>query len=998
MTTYLAVDHVLFNESDSAAVFTVRVLGDAPQSDISVSYYTQTASAKGGTNYVGVSVDTPLSITIPAGQTQATISIPLLNDGVDDLLKGFVLKLALPADSTAVLTNRQAVALISDSAGTSALPVFRTHDAVVDEASGHALVQYTLDAPTDHDVTVDFTTRGLNALQGEDFAAVSGTITIAAGQTAGTVSIPVYQDGVAEARELFAVNFSNPVGVTIADPVARVTIEAQDGALTAQGLTGVRAIGNIAYEDEGYIDLFVALTAPSAGAVTVNYATGADTARYNVDYFHQTGTLTFAPGEVIKTVRVLLGNQPGDDGTVASRDFTFSLSAFGAFHSVSNAKGVILNRDAPVPSSLLITTMSGETTGGLLYGTVNNDSIVGSSGNDLLDGHEGNDTMVGGAGDDTYVLEQAGDSAVEVTDASGGRDTIITYLGSHTLADGFENLVLASTTDMAATGTGNAADNLIVGNDGGNVLTGLDGNDTLEGGAGNDTLVGGKGDDVYGVDSLGDVVTELAGEGTDTIRAWINYSLTNGSNIENLSLAGRADINATGDANDNVLTGNVGANVLDGGAGNDTLYGGDGNDTLTGGAGNDTMAGGKGDDSYNVEQSGDTLVEAAGGGTDTVYTTVDYTLTAGAEIERAYLTGTATTLTGNEFGNALYGRALSNDSLSGGAGNDTLDGNSGDDTLVGGAGDDVYIVDTAGDQVVEDASPGTDEVRTGLTTYTLGSNVENLVFTGATASTGTGNALDNRLTGTAGNDTLSGGDGNDTLDGAAGTDSLTGGAGNDLYVVDSLADILVEAAGGGSDTVQTGLTYTLATNFENLILTGSSAVDGTGNAADNRLTGNAAANTLTALDGNDTLDGGAGADTMVGGTGDDTYIVDNAGDTITELVGGGTDSVQSSVAFSLAALAEVENLTLTGSAAINATGNAKDNVLTGNTGANRLDGGAGNDTLNGGAGADTMVGGAGDDTYAVDDAADVVTENLGEGSDTVNSSVTYTLSANVENL
>ena len=133
--------------------------------------------------------------------------------------------------------------------------------------------------------------------------------------------------------------------------------------------------------------------------------------------------------------------------------------------------------------------------------------------------------------------------------------------------------------------------------------------------------------------------------------------------------------------------------------------------------------------------------------------------------------------------------------------------------------------------------------------------------------------------------------------------------------------------------------------MENLTLTGVAAVNGTGNALANLLTGNIAANILTGGAGNDTLDGGAGNDTLIGGTGDDTYIVDAPGDVVTELTGEGTDTIQTGITYTLAALANVENLTLTGVAAVNATGNALANVLTGNIAANTLTGGAGNDTL-----------------------------------------------------
>jgi Ca2+-binding RTX toxin-like protein len=288
------------------------------------------------------------------------------------------------------------------------------------------------------------------------------------------------------------------------------------------------------------------------------------------------------------------------------------------------------------------------------------------------------------------------------------------------------------------------------------------------------------------------------------------------------------------------------------------------------------------------------------------------------------------------------------DTLRGLAGNDLLDGGVGADVLVGGAGDDTYVVDHAGDVVTENAGEGTDTVQSSVT-YTLGPNVENLTLTGSSAINGTGNALNNILTGNSGKNVLK------------------GGAGNDTYIVGSL-DSVVENANEGTDTVLSYVTFTLDANVENLTLGGSIALDGTGNALANVLTGNSAANVL---------DGGAGADALVGGVGDDTYVVDHAGDVVTENAGEGTDTVQSSITYTLGA--NVENLTLTGKATINGTGNALDNVLTGNAKANELTGGAGNDTY--------VVG-----------AGDTVIENANEGTDTVQSAVTWTLGANVENL
>ncbi|MDB9489400.1 lectin-like protein, partial [Dolichospermum circinale CS-534/05] len=242
----------------------------------------------------------------------------------------------------------------------------------------------------------------------------------------------------------------------------------------------------------------------------------------------------------------------------------------------------------------------------------------------------------------------------------------------------------------------------------------------------------------------------------------------------------------------------------------------------------------------------------------------------------------------------------------------------------------------------------------------------------------TGTDGDDYLNGTDGNDTLVGFSGNDTLDGGAGSDILIGGTDNDIYIVDNTNDTITENANEGTDTIQSSVTYTIADNVENLTLTGTAAINGIGNAANNVITGNSA---------NNTLDGGAGNDALIGGLGNDIYVVDSATDTITEGANAGTDIIQSSVNYTIAT--NVENLILTGTAAINGTGNASNNVITGNTGNNILNGGAGNDAL---------IGGLGDDIYVVDSATDTITELANGGTDTIQSSVTYTIADNVENL
>lgn len=493
---------------------------------------------------------------------------------------------------------------------------------------------------------------------------------------------------------------------------------------------------------------------------------------------------------------------------------------------------------------------------------------------------------------------------------------------------------------------GNGTDNIIAlaGND---VIDAAGGDDIIDGGTGEDSMTGGTGDDTYYVDNAGDQAIETSGGGTDTVISSISYALA--PEVENLTLTGAAT-SGTGNSLNNVITGTSGNNSLDGGVGADTMIGGFGND------------------SYFVDNAGDVVTEISGQGIDTVTTTLDgYTLAA--EVENLILAGAANHATGNVLNNAITGTS----------GDDVIDGGAGEDTMTGGAGNDSYTVDSILDNVVETLTGGTDTVTAIVDGYTLAANVENFILAGA-AHSGTGNALDNSLTGTSGDDSLNGG---------TGADTMTGGLGNDSYYVDNASDVIVEIAGQGSDTVIASFDYTLTAgaSIENLTLTGA-AHHGTGNAGDNVITGGT---------GDDVLDGGAGIDTLVGGAGNDSYIVDTTTDIITELAGGGTDTVISSVDYALTDGSNVENLTLTGSAT-HATGNSGDNALTGGTGNDTLDGGLGNDVLNGMSGADTMIGGDGDDTYYIDDIGDIVVETATGGIDTVVVNSDWTLAANIENV
>jgi Ca2+-binding RTX toxin-like protein len=305
--------------------------------------------------------------------------------------------------------------------------------------------------------------------------------------------------------------------------------------------------------------------------------------------------------------------------------------------------------------------------------------------------------------------------------------------------------------------------------------------------------------------------------------------------------------------------GGLGDDILFGESGNDVLLGQDGNDTLQGGTGADTMHGGIGNDLFYVDDIGDQIIELVGEGTDTLLTTVSYSLKENVSITKMVAQGSQSlTLAGNNLGNIIMGNKGSN-TLLGYSGNDTLDGTAGPDILNGELGDDTYYVDNAGDRVVEIAGQGTDTVYAS-TSYALSTSavVETLRTTDANAATTI------NLTGSSVANTLLGNAGVNRLDGKTGADKLYGYSGNDIYYVDNAGDRVVESSSGGTaDRVYTTVNHALASNVEGLYASGSSSISLTGNTLNNAIYGNSGFNKIDGGYGNDTLKGGAGRDTFI---------------------------------------------------------------------------------------------------------------------------------------
>ncbi|ESQ89545.1 hypothetical protein ABAC460_11760 [Asticcacaulis sp. AC460] len=527
-------------------------------------------------------------------------------------------------------------------------------------------------------------------------------------------------------------------------------------------------------------------------------------------------------------------------------------------------------------------------------------------------------------------------------------------------------------------------------------------NDILDGGSGADKMYGGLGDDTYYVNSASDVVSERSGQGTDTVISSLSFNLNSIAFVENLVLTGFSDITGSGNAQNNVIVGNAGWNTINAGNGNDQVYGeggndeliglfgddslyggagndelsgyddndhldgGDGNDIIDGGNGDDFAAGGEGGDLFYLSMGND-HVDGGGGGdyvSASAFSWANINLNEGWAMAS---TGDVTELLDIE--NAIG--SAGNDSITGSSGANLLIGGGGADKLNGGSGNDTYVVD--GDDVITEATDGgIDLVRSSVNFVMTGIAVENLKLLDGAVS-GTGNN---------GNNTILGNNGNNLLNGGIGADVLEGGAGFDTYVVDNAGDIAREyTLGGGHDLVQSSVTFTLGTYIEDLQLTGSAAINGTGNESDNYIIGNSAANVLT------------------GGLGADTYIIQNTDDNVVETDANASyDVLYSFVTYTLSGRS-IEVGWLQGSDNINLTGNGSANSLIGNIGNNLLSGAGGHDYLDGDAGADTMDGGSGNDTFIVDSSGDSVVEASGGGTDIVYSNATFSLNGlNVENL
>ena len=677
--------------------------------------------------------------------------------------------------------------------------------------------------------------------------------------------------------------------------------------------------------------------------------------------------------------------------------------------------GIFANDDAPqeITGTQFGDFMFDNSVGGqaqVFHGGGGNDVIMSGDGADTLDGGTGADAMTGGLGNDTYVVDNVGDAVTEALNE--GTDTVQSSI-TYTLGANVENLTLTGSANINGTGNGDA-----------NVITGNSGNNILDGGVGADTMAGGLGNDTYVVDDASDAVTEALNEGTDTVQSSITYTL--GANVENLTLTGGANINATGNGDANVLTGNTGNNVLDGGVGADTAAytgvlaqsaltfngtqwivngGAQGTDTLSNieiiehGGGRYLLVDPTGHSGFAdataaaaaATRPGDTLVFATPpGGTVTIDLggsddTHDLTIPGDAPVDITVGGGDNQITTGG--GDNQIATGGGDNQITTGDGDNQITTGDGDNQITTGGGDN-HITTGGGDNQIT-TGDGNNEIETG--------DGNNEIETGGG---------DDHVTTGGGDDTIHTGDGDDVVHAGGGDDTIVGGqgGGNDFYdggigvntveypsATNSITVDLNEIDRSGDPIIGGALGDVLAT----AALPADTPV-GYAQGADigidvlinvQNATGGSGDDTIIGNSFNNILDGGLGDDTMIGGLGDDMYVVDSINDAVVENVGEGTDMVDASIHYRLGA--NFENLMLLGSADLQGYGNELANTLTGNDGSNVLDGGAG---------ADTLQGGLGNDAYFLDNGGDVVIENPNEGNDAVYASFDYRLGADVEYL
>ncbi len=748
MTT-IRVDDAFVDETNATANFTVW-LDVADANPVTVNYRTDlnTATYGGNQDFVFTSG----TLTFNPGEVSKTVSVSITNDAIAEAIENFELNLSSPS-ANATIADASALGTIIDNDAPSGTPVVSISDFTVDEATKEATFVIVLDRPSNSVVSMNYATQNGTALAGSDFVATNGSLKFAPGETAKTVKVSLVNNTAFEASESFNLVLSALTNATTLDNVGTAIIFENDAAAVSNSRISVDDI--FVDESQAYADFIVRLDAPNINPVTVNYRTDLNTATYggNQDFVFTSGTLNFAAGEMVKTVRVTMSN-----GSIAEaiENFELNLSSPSANATIADASalGTIIDNDATsgVPVARITDAVVDETDQTAtvtiildkpsISGTkvnVAGQNVTANNGGDFRSLHIGTVAFAPGETAKTVTFGLLNDNIVEDTELF---DVTLSNSVGITVGDARAHVIIAGNDKAAIASPIINVANVAASEDKGFIdfqitltapsVGGARVNySTTAGTAGFNTdyvhasgtlaFTPGEVSRIVRIALVDDIAAEALENFTLNLSSAVNATIGNASAtamiIDNESAPPVAPITIAGTSGNDVLQGTQFRDAFTGGAGNDMFNGGDGNDSMVGGGGNDTFI---------IENAGDTYSEAGGGGVDLV---VSYLAshTLGANVENLLLSGTATTGIGNTLANTITGNGGSN-TINGGSGNDTLNGATGSDNISGGAGADFFVFNTALNSTtnvdtIADFSAADDTIR-----------LENAIFTQFTAT------------------------------------------------------------------------------------------------------------------------------------------------------------------------------------------------------------------------------------------------------------------------
>ncbi|KJV05407.1 Calx-beta domain-containing protein [Methylocucumis oryzae] len=336
-TPVISAQHLTVNEADATATLLIK-LSEAAATAVTVQWSLSGLTASASTDLVNSSG----TLTFNPGETQVELAVGLVNDATAEQIESFVFNLFTPS-SNAVIGNSSTVISIVDNDSSAGVPILTVSDVVVDESAGSVQFVVMLDKPATGNVKLDFKTQNGSASAGSDYTAINGSLTFLPGETAKTITVPVLNDTAAETWENFSLVLSKVTGATAPDLVATALIAPND--VTAVNKSALTVSDVVVSEQDGFAEFVISLDKPNTDVVSVNYQTGNGTAIFNNDGVGNSGTLRFAPGETLATVRIAITN---DSTLEATENFNLQLSTPSANAVINRNVGVatIFDNDA----------------------------------------------------------------------------------------------------------------------------------------------------------------------------------------------------------------------------------------------------------------------------------------------------------------------------------------------------------------------------------------------------------------------------------------------------------------------------------------------------------------------------------------------------------------------------------------------------------------------------------------------------------------------------